>query len=128
MLFRARKKELLGHGQWHEQNKDSKVLEASELRAFNKVYIIDNQWFINIIVELMCCFELRNTVPTETVAAKATGQEKSTRGESKCPRTGRNDQGGRWPGGVAGGQSEVATLSAGEHKEKEARGATGRAQ
>ena len=42
--------------QRREQSKNSKVLKASNLRAFYKLYIISNQWFIITIVELMCCY------------------------------------------------------------------------
>ncbi|MCB2380551.1 hypothetical protein LGH70_23355 [Hymenobacter sp. BT635] len=60
--------------QRREQNKNSKVLEASDLRAFYKLYIIDNQWLINIIVELMYCFELGNATASETGAAEDAGR------------------------------------------------------
>jgi len=60
--------------QRREQNKNSKVLEASDLRAFYKLYIIGNQWFINLIFELMYCFELGNATATETGAAEDAGR------------------------------------------------------
>ena len=41
--------------QRRKKNKNSKVLEASNLRAFHKLYIISNQQFIIIIVGLMYC-------------------------------------------------------------------------
>jgi hypothetical protein len=72
---RARKKRLLGFGQGvqrGEQSKNSKVLEASNLRAFNKIYIISNQQFINLNAVLMYCFELGNARTTETGAAEET--------------------------------------------------------
>jgi hypothetical protein len=42
--------------QRRKQNKNSKVLEASDLREFYKLYIIGNQRFIRLIAELMYCY------------------------------------------------------------------------
>ena len=42
------------------------------MRAFNKIYIISNQQFINSNAVLMYCFELGNARATETGAAEET--------------------------------------------------------
>ena len=42
------------------------------MRAFNKVYIISNQRFINSNAVLIYCFELGNARATETGAAEET--------------------------------------------------------
>jgi hypothetical protein len=55
--------------QRREQSKNNKVLEASNLRLFNKVYIIGNQQIITILVELMYCYGLGNATTEETGAA-----------------------------------------------------------
>jgi len=38
------------------QTKTTKLLEASDLRVFNKLYIIGNQQFINTINVLLCYY------------------------------------------------------------------------
>jgi len=65
--------------QRREQNKNSKVLEASNLRAFNKLYIISNQQFIKLNAVLMYCFELGNARATETEAAEETDRIRNKR-------------------------------------------------
>ena len=44
--------------EWRNPDKNNKVLEASDLRAFYKYYIIINQQFINVNDELMYYFGL----------------------------------------------------------------------
>ncbi len=82
---RARKKKAFrvwSGVQRREQNKNSKVLEVSDLSAFNKVYIISNQQFINLNAVLMYCFELGNARATETGATEETDGIRNKRGSN----------------------------------------------
>ena len=58
----AREKKRLSKGksQDHKTKKTKKVLEAGNLRAFYKMYIIDNKRFICYNVELMYWFRRRS--------------------------------------------------------------------
>jgi hypothetical protein len=50
MLLRARKKRLRLVQKYNgaRQTKTAKILEASNLRAFHKLYIVGNQWFTTL--------------------------------------------------------------------------------
>ena len=62
-MFPREQKKLLGTVRGYNgtsKTKTAKVLEASDLRAFYKLYIIGNKQLIRLNVELVCCFGLGN--------------------------------------------------------------------